>query len=261
MEPIATLLKGENMFLQVDNISARYDKLDKMVVENVSFALKKGNKLGIVGESGSGKSTILKILAGFQPYFHGQVRLEDKIVTCGIKDLKWLSKKLQVVFQNPVASLDPKQTIANTLEEPLINFFSLSTKERKQKILDIVEAVNLNASILDKKANSLSGGEAQRVCIARCLLAKPDLLLCDEPVTNLDMTTQTQIIKLIKSISEQQELSVIFVSHDISLVLEICDEVVVLKEGKVLDYFATKEWYKEVRHPYTKELINALKIV
>ncbi|GKU80674.1 ABC transporter ATP-binding protein [Niallia sp. NCCP-28] len=249
------------MILEVNHLSAKYQNSEKMVLNSVSFLLEKGKKLGIVGESGSGKSTLTRILAGFHPYVSGKVYVENRMVKASIKDRNWLSKKMQLIFQNPLSSLDPRQTVRQILEEPLVNFSSLSAKERKQKINAILKEVNLQTNILEKRSAALSGGQAQRICIARSLLANPEILICDEPVTSLDMTTQIKIIQLLKNLVEEKKLSIIFVSHDISLVLELCDEVLVLKEGRTVDYFAAKEWGNVERHPYTKELIESTKII
>ncbi|MCJ7840873.1 dipeptide/oligopeptide/nickel ABC transporter ATP-binding protein [Lederbergia sp. NSJ-179] len=232
-----------------------------MALENVSFFLEKGKKLGIVGESGSGKSTLTKILTGFLPYNDGKVQLENRVIQARVKDRKWIGKKMQLVFQTSLSSLNPRQTVQQILEEPLINFFSLSTEERKQKIVAILKEVNLQISVLEKKSISLSGGQAQRVCIARALLANPEILICDEPVTSLDMTTQIKIIQLLQKIVKEQQLSLIFISHDISLVQELCDEILVLREGKIIDRFAANDWKNAERHSYTKELIESTEIL
>lgn len=248
------------MLLEVKNISAIIQHSGKKVVDNVSFLLEKGQKLGIVGESGGGKSTLVRILAGFHPYTSGTVRLQNQIINATTYDRKWICKKLQMIFQEPISSIDPNQTIKQVLEEPLLNFTSLNSNERKQQILDILEKVDLQPDILIRNSNSLSGGQAQRICIARSLLANPDILVCDEPVTSLDMATQLKILQLLKRIGQEQQLSIIFVSHDISLVLEFCDKVLVLKDGKNIDYFLTKDSEHKDRNLYTKKLIEATTI-
>ncbi|EJR11782.1 ABC transporter ATP-binding protein [Bacillus cereus] len=249
------------MLLEVKNISASFQHSGKKVLDNVSFLLKKGQKLGVVGESGGGKSTLTRILSGFHPYTSGKVQIQNRVIKATAKDRKWISKRLQMVFQNPISSLDPQQTVQQILEEPLLNFTSLTTKERKQKIMELLAEVNLQPDVLKRKSNSLSGGQAQRICIARSLLANPEILVCDEPVTSLDMTTQLKIMKLLKRVGKEQQLSIIFVSHDISLVLEFCDVVLVLRDGKIVDYFVTKEWMHADRDAYTKKLIESTEII
>ncbi|WP_378933551.1 ABC transporter ATP-binding protein [Metabacillus herbersteinensis] len=242
------------------NISASYKNKKKSVLQDISFTLEMGQKLGIVGESGSGKSTLTRILAGFHPIERGEVLLQERPVRAKVKDRKWLNRKVQLVFQDSISSLDPQQTVRQVLEEPLCNFFSLTKKEREQQVGTILEEVNLKKDILNRKGRTLSGGQAQRVCIARSLLARPEILLCDEPVTGLDMMNQTRIINLLKKIVAEKQLAIIFVSHDISLVLDFCDVILVLKDGQQVDFFKAVEWNHTDRSDYTTKLIESINL-
>ncbi|WP_258871999.1 ATP-binding cassette domain-containing protein [Virgibacillus dokdonensis] len=160
-----------------------------------------------------------------------------------------------------MCKLNPRQTMQQALEEPLLNFTTFSKEERKQSILNIIEDVNLHPSILRRYSDSISGGQAQRICIARSLLANPEILICDEPITSLDMVTQIQILKLLERFGNEKQISIIFVSHDISHVLKFCDEVLVIRDGRVVDYFKVGEWQNENRNGYTKKLMESIRIV
>nr|WP_285890259.1 dipeptide/oligopeptide/nickel ABC transporter ATP-binding protein [Halalkalibacter oceani] len=237
-------------------MTAAYQK--KKVLHDLSFTLKKGEKLGIVGESGSGKSTLTRVLSGFHPTIKGELSIRERPVQATVKDRRWLCKLVQVVFQDPFSSLDPQQTVQQVLEEPLLNFFTLTKEERNQQLLEIVEEVNLEKDLLKQKSRTVSGGQAQRICIARALLARPDILICDEPVTSLDMMTQIKILNLLKKIVTEKQLSIVFVSHDISLVFELCDTVLVLKDGKKMDFFKAADWHRPERSSYTNKLIHSV---
>ncbi|WP_121639601.1 ABC transporter ATP-binding protein [Virgibacillus sp. Bac330] len=249
------------MLLEVNNLSVVFHYPEKKVLDHVSLKLQKGQKLGIVGESGGGKSTLIRTLAGFQSYKNGKVTIQNKLIKATLKDRKWISRKLQMIFQDPLSSLNPRQTMQQALEEPLLNFTTFSKEERKQRILNIIEDVNLHPSILRRYSDSISGGQAQRICIARSLLANPEILICDEPITSLDMVTQIQILKLLERFGNEKQISIIFVSHDISHVLKFCDEVLVIRDGRVVDYFKVGEWQNENRNGYTKKLMESIRIV
>ncbi|SHG75609.1 ABC transporter ATP-binding protein [Virgibacillus chiguensis] len=249
------------MLLEVNNLSVVFHYPEKKVLDNVSLKLQKGQKLGIVGESGGGKSTLIRTLAGFQSYKNGKVTIQNKLIKATLKDRKWISRELQMIFQDPLSSLNPRQTMQQALEEPLLNFTTFSKEERKQRILNIIEDVNLHPSILRRYSDSISGGQAQRICIARSLLANPEILICDEPITSLDMVTQIQILKLLERFGNEKQISIIFVSHDISHVLKFCDEVLVIRDGRVVDYFKVGEWQNENRNGYTKKLMESTRII
>lgn len=212
------------------------------VLDNVSFEIRAGQVFGLVGESGSGKSTLAKCILGMADY-------SGEIVHC--------SKRPQMVFQNPYSSLNPSMTIHRILEEPLLIYGKYSKAEREEKIKRAVLEVGLSEEVLPCKPSQLSGGMRQRVCIAAALIVRPKFIILDEPVSALDVTIQAQILQLLADLRRELDLSYLFISHDLNIVYQLCDYVLVMKAGRVVEQGPVQRLFENPTHEYTKELLKA----
>ncbi|KMJ59921.1 peptide ABC transporter ATPase [Bacillus sp. LL01] len=250
--------------LIVDNLSIHYSKNVK-ALDNVSLAVNKGESVGIVGESGSGKSTLAKVLLGLQTYKEGHVTFDgNQIVPKKKGALRDYRRQVQMVFQDANRTLNPKLPIWKSMLEPLDNFKEVQPPflnrgelSRKEIAVSLLEMVGLDGRMMNRFPSELSGGQKQRVSIARALSLEPSLLICDEPTASLDVTVQKQILQLLKDLQAKTQMTVLFISHDIRAVTFLCNQIIVLKDGVVVDRFPLEELYDDNRHPYTKALIKA----
>jgi oligopeptide transport system ATP-binding protein len=231
-------------------------------VDAVSFDLVRGETLGLVGESGSGKSSIARALLRLVPaasgvaLFHGT----DLLQLSGAK-LQAMRRHLQLIFQDPLASLDPRMNIGDILDEPLRVFEpQLSPAQRLQRVLAVTGAVGLGSEHLHRFAHEFSGGQAQRIGIARALIIEPELIVCDEPLSALDVSIKSQISNLLKDLQRQLQLTLLFISHDLAAVRFSCDRVMVLYLGRVMEIGSCDALFQSGRHPYTRALIRAAPI-
>lgn len=190
-----------------------------------------GECLGLIGNSGSGKSTIVKILTGITTATKGCIYLEGNRFP--EKDAKRNWKKVQMIFQNPKSSLNPKMTIGQNLDDALLYYRKIPKTERKRQCEEILERVHLPVSYLAKYPSQISGGECQRVCIARALLRHPALLICDEATSALDVSVQKEIVDLLKEIQQEEHMAMLFISHDLALVANVCDRILMLSDGEI----------------------------
>lgn len=205
------------------------------VVDDVSFELERGECLGIVGESGSGKSTIVKMLTHLEPVTDGQIFLKGKNIThVGGKSLRKTYQDIQMVFQMPMESFDPRCTLGDGIGESLRNM-GISRDETRKCVENLLEKCGLNKEYANRYPHQVSGGQCQRAAIARALAVNPEILICDEATSALDVTVQKQILELLKELKEKEELSFLFICHDLALVQEFCDRVLVLYQGKVVE--------------------------
>ena len=245
--PKKTLFAGDNVLTAVNDISM--ETLD-------------GEVLGIVGESGSGKSTLAKTILGLQKLTSGQVEVfGERLTAINKKELKEIRKKMQVVFQDPFSSLNPRMTVFEILKEPLDSFFPSMTKESVQKdIEDGLMEVGLAPEYLGRYPHELSGGQCQRVAIARALMPKPQLLICDEAVSALDASIRGEIIDLLLRIKSEKKLTMIFIAHDLAVVRKICDRVIVMQSGKVVEQGPTEKVFFEPEKEYTANLLSAVPV-
>ncbi|MDC0225463.1 ABC transporter ATP-binding protein [Gammaproteobacteria bacterium] len=245
--PKKTLFASENVLTAVNDISM--ETLD-------------GEVLGIVGESGSGKSTLAKTILGLQKLTSGQVEVfGERLAAINKKELKEIRKKMQVVFQDPFSSLNPRMTVFEILKEPLDSFFPSMTKESAQKdIEDGLMEVGLAPEYLGRYPHELSGGQCQRVAIARALMPKPQLLICDEAVSALDASIRGEIIELLLRIKSEKKLTMIFIAHDLAVVRKICDRVIVMQSGKVIEQGPTEKVFFEPEKEYTANLLSAVPV-
>jgi oligopeptide transport system ATP-binding protein len=231
-------------------------------VDGVSFDMEPGETLGIVGESGCGKSTLGRAILQLIPPTEGNVIwLGQELTTLPKKQLRAVRQDFQIVFQDPLASLNPRMTIGDIIAEPLQSFFPKMPKtKRKAKVQDMMAKVGLLPQMINRYPHEFSGGQCQRIGIARAMILQPKLIICDEPVSALDVSIQAQIINLLKSLQSEFDLSLIFISHDLSVVRHISHRVLVLYLGKVMEIADRTALYDNPRHPYTRALISAAPI-
>lgn len=212
-------------------------------VKDVSFSVGEGEILGLLGESGCGKSTVAKAVLGMLPQVDGTI--------------EHFSKNPQMVFQDPFHSLNPARSVGQILKEPLRNLTDLSKEAQEEKAVSMIKRVGLDEKYLSHYPKELSGGQRQRVAIAAALMLEPKLLIADEPVSALDVTIQAQIIDLMLKLRDEMKLSMIFISHDLRVVYQMCDRIVIMKEGILVEEGRVEDVYANPSHPYTKTLIEA----
>jgi len=252
------------VILQVDALSRRFSRSRGLLrgnehmwaVEKVSLALRQGETLGIVGESGCGKSTLARMLVGLDRADAGSIKLFDQVMD-GRSNRHELARVIQYVFQDPVASLNPRKTVEQVLEAPLRHLLGMSADKRRQRIAELMQAVGLLPGQLHRYPHEFSGGQAQRIGIARALAASAKVLVLDEPVSALDVSIQAQILKLLTELRQRFNLSYIFISHDLSVVESISDRVAVMYFGKVVETGPALQLFAQPKHPYTRLLIDS----
>nr|WP_274612162.1 ATP-binding cassette domain-containing protein [Vibrio vulnificus] len=230
-------------------------------VDGVSLTVKRGETLGLVGESGCGKSTLGRtILKLFEPT-DGKIFFEGRDITkLSAKEMRPLRKEMQIVFQDPLESLNQRHTIGMILEEPFIIHKVGTQQERKQWVLELLEKVGLPANAINRYPHEFSGGQRQRIGIARAIALKPKLLICDESVSALDVSVQAQIINLLLKLQQEMNLAIIFISHDLSVVRQVSDNVAVMYFGEIVEYGKSVELYNNPQNDYTKKLLSAIPI-
>lgn len=254
------------MSLIIEGLSKQYTK-GTQALRHISLTVSRGECIGIVGESGSGKSTLARILLGLEPYEEGFIIYNGKqIVPKKRSSLREYRKSIQMVFQDSASALNPKLPIWKSLLEPLDNYkeFSPSCLEqgltKSEKAEKLLEIVGLEKDMISRYPGELSGGQKQRVSIARAISLEPSLLVCDEPTASLDVTVQVQILQLLKELQRKTSMTILFISHDIRAVAYLCERMVVLKDGLMVDEFRRDDIYHKERNPYTKALIQAASI-
>ncbi|MBP2603115.1 ABC transporter ATP-binding protein [Acinetobacter calcoaceticus] len=237
-----------------------FGKEEFQAVKGVSFKLAKGRTLGLVGESGSGKTTVGLLLMRLHQASGGQAFIEGKdILSLTEKEFAKYQRKIQIIFQNPYASLNPRFTVGQILLEPMqIHNIGKDDAERKQIALGLLERVNLPEQAYYRYPHEFSGGQRQRIAIARCLTLKPEILICDESVSALDVSVQAQVLNLLQDLQDEFGLSYIFISHDLSVVKYISDQVMVMNHGEVVEIANSDELYAHPQHDYTKRLLQAI---
>ena len=226
-------------------------------VDDVSFTVGARETVGLVGESGSGKTSIANAVLGLAPTSAGSIMFDGEDIAGGRRDRRRLSALLQVVFQSPYGSLNPARTIGKTLAETLRPHGTSSKPEVKARIASILERVGLDPAAADRYPNQFSGGQRQRIAIARALIAAPRLVICDEPVSSLDLSVQAQVLNLLRSLQQELGLSYLFISHDLAVVRHIATRVVVLYRGRVMESGSAAAIYDHPVHPYTRALLQA----
>jgi peptide/nickel transport system ATP-binding protein len=229
-------------------------------LDGVSLTLQPGRALGIVGESGSGKSTLARLVMALEAPSSGSVRFEGRDLHRLDKDeLRATRRHFQMVFQDPYSSLDPRMTVARTVAEPLEQLEHLPKAERRERAAAMLDAVGLNAATdLDKYPHEFSGGQRQRIAIARALVTQPKLIVADEPVSALDVSVQAQVLNLMQDLQQRFGLAYLFISHDLAVVDLVCDELIVLQQGRVVECGVTDEVLNAPQQAYTRRLIDAV---
>ena len=213
------------------------------MLDHVSFTIHSGEVLGLVGESGCGKSTLAKTILGFVTDYTGEVI--------------HYSQRPQMIFQDPFSALNPARTIGWILEEPLKISGKFGAAERRRRVAEMLEQVGLAPECAARRPHELSGGQRQRVCIALALIVRPKLVIADEPVSALDVTIQAQILELLAELKQKYDLSYLFISHDLNVVYQLCDRVIVMKDGRIVEEAAVDDLFDHPQHPYTRQLLEA----
>lgn len=242
-----------DILVQVNNYSQVFG--DFTAVDGVSFSVARGTTHAIVGESGSGKTTTGRSIAGFTAPTSGTITIGGIPIKAGDRELR---KRVQLVYQNPYSSLNPRQTIGDTIAEPLRNFKLASPSEAKAKVEEYLRLVSLDPALASRRPSELSGGQRQRVAIARALILEPELVVLDEAVSALDVTVQSQILRLLSRLQEELSLTYIFISHDLAVVRQISDTVSVMQQGKQVETGYTSDVFANPRTDFTKTLIDAI---
>ena len=230
-------------------------------VDGISFDVRQGGVLGIVGESSCGKSSVAKSILNIHPPTSGQIMFDGTdLAKLNAREWRDMRREIQYVFQDPLGALDPRMTVLDQVIEPLIIHGIGNSAEQLKQAHELLEAVGLLAESHDKYPHELSGGQRQRVVLARALILKPRLLICDEPVSALDVSIQAQVIQLLEELKTSFDLTIMFISHDLSLVRYFCDTIVVMYLGKIVESGPTEELFSNPRHPYTQALISAIPV-
>ncbi|WP_367714401.1 oligopeptide/dipeptide ABC transporter ATP-binding protein (plasmid) [Nitratireductor sp. GISD-1A_MAKvit] len=227
-------------------------------VQGISLNVRKGETLGVVGESGCGKSTLARLIVGLDKPTGGTITFDGvDLVAEAKRDPQKLAQRVQYVFQDPVASLNPRKTIRTILEAPLRHLLGLGREAREARLKDLMEAVNLAPEFLDRYPHEFSGGQAQRIGIARALAADPELIVLDEPVSALDVSVQAQVLNILDDLKEKFGLTYVFISHDLSVIESVSDRVAVLYFGRLAELGAAERIFAAPRHPYTHLLLKS----
>ena len=259
--------------LQVENLKVNFDvstegdmpwtKRKKLkAVDDVSFNLQQGETLGIVGESGCGKSTLARAIIRMVPAESGKALwLGNDLLTLDKIAMRKHRKEIQMIFQDPLASLNPRMNIGEIIAEPLKTHYPKTSKEDiKSRVQDVMDKVGLLHNLVNRYPHEFSGGQCQRIGIARALILKPKLIICDEPVSALDVSIQAQVINLLMELQSEMGLTLIFIAHDLSIVKHISNKIMVLYLGNMVEMANSSDIYAHPRHPYTQALISAVPI-
>ena len=256
-----------NILLKASNITKSYTqkkflkKFVKTVLNDVSLSLEQGKCLGIIGESGSGKSTLGRIITGIEKADSGVVEFEGKNIHQ--KENRNVKNDISIVFQNYVSSVNPRFSVAQIIAEPLIISFQVNKNKIDKKKIDeevkkLIKIVGLSKEFLERFPNELSGGQLQRVCIARAIVTKPKFILLDEAVSSLDVSTQVEILDLLQKLKKEYNLSYIFITHDLLTITYICDSVIFFKDGKIEEKINDIRNLKNIKKDYSKRLLEAV---
>ena len=255
-------LMGPEPLLDIDGLAVTYRgarrSQQNRAVDGVSLQVILGETLGLVGESGSGKTSIGAAVVGLAPVTHGSIRFDGEDITRATAGRRRvLSAKIQVIFQDPYSSLNPSRTIGQTLVEPLLVHSKLNRHESRVQVRAMLEKVGLDGAVADRYPRQFSGGQRQRIAIARSLIVSPRLVICDEPVSGLDLSVQAQVLNVLLSLQEQLLLSYLFISHDLAVVRHMSQRIAVLYRGRIMESGVAETVYATPGHPYTQELLAA----
>lgn len=231
-------------------------------VDDVSFSVMRGETLGLVGESGCGKTTAGRTILGLYPATAGTVRIDGQdLMTARGADLMAIRRKAQMIFQDPCGSLNPRWTVNAIVSEPLrVHKLVKGQRERSERVRELLELVGLSPRVVNRFPHEFSGGQRQRIGIARALASDPAFIVCDEPISALDVSIQAQVVNLLEDLQDRLELTYLFIAHDLSMVRHICDRVAVMYLGKLVELAGKNELYEHPIHPYTKALLSAVPV-
>ena len=249
--------------LEVKNLKKYFDTPGGRLhaVDDISFSIGRKRTLGIVGESGCGKSTVGRVILHLLDHTDGKIFYNGQDISDITSKKRYvLCSEMQMIFQDPMSSIDPRMTVFQTIAEPLIIFKHGSKAEIEKRVFEIMDTVGIARRIKDAYPHELDGGRRQRVGIARALVLSPKVIVCDEPVSALDVSIQAQILNLMQDLQEQMDLTYIFITHDLSVVRYISHEIMVMYLGQMVEYCQSKELFKHPLHPYTKALLSAVPV-
>lgn len=253
---------GKEKIIEMKNLKKYFPMKKRQVlkaVDNVTMDIYRGEVLSLVGESGSGKTTLGRTVSRLYPKTAGDILVEGKPVES--YSVKEFTKKIQMIFQDPQASLNPRMTVGDIVAEGIdIHKLASSKKERMEKVYNLLEIVGLNREHASRFPHEFSGGQRQRIGIARALGVDPEILVCDEPISALDVSIQAQVVNLLKELQKQRNLTLLFIAHDLSMVKYISDRVAVMYRGKVVELGKPEDVYGNPVHSYTKSLISAVPV-
>ena len=258
-----TLLEVKNLkkYFTVKNASLSGEKQVLKAVDDVSFKIEEGTTLGLVGESGCGKTTAGRTIIKLYEPTAGQVLLDGKdVYALKGKELQEARKKMQMIFQDPYASLNPRMTVGDIIGEPLDIHGLFKGKERTERIHDLLRKVGLLPEHAGRFAHEFSGGQRQRIGIARALAVEPKFIICDEPISALDVSIQAQVVNMLEELQEQMGLTYLFIAHDLAMVKHISDKIAVMYLGNIVELADAEELYYKPLHPYTQALLSAVPI-
>ena len=264
-------MTNKKPILIVDNLSVRFPIGSGLVrrakgyvkaVNSVSFVINQGETLGLVGESGSGKTTIGRAIVRVNDPHEGSILLDGaELVGLSPKEMRPLRRKVQMVFQDPYSSLDPRQTVRQILVEPLVTHnLPLTNAQGEDRVAELLNLVGLDPAFASRYPHQFSGGQRQRIGIARALAVEPDLIICDEPISALDVSIQAQVVNLLESLKKRLGIAYLFIAHDLAVVRHISDRVAVMYLGGIVELTTSTALYENPRHPYTRALLSAVPV-
>jgi oligopeptide transport system ATP-binding protein len=262
----AAVAAADPVLLRVENVYkhfpiAGFGGAAVKAVDGVSLEVRRGEALGLVGESGCGKSTLARLITALLPVTGGSVTFDGQDITKlrGAK-LRRVRRKMQMIFQDPFASLDPRMTVGDIVMEPLDNFKIGSSRERTQRVSELLRLVGLNPNFTNRYPHEFSGGQRQRIGIARALAVNPSFIVCDEAVSALDVSIQAQIINLLQDLQREFNLTYLFIAHDLAVVRHLSDRIAVMYLGKIVETAGRADIYEHAQHPYTKALLSSIPV-